>query len=39
MIEPLTSREEDPWINTPKDEIIPMELMEEYYKNLKDEDD
>jgi hypothetical protein len=39
MIEPLTSRQEDPWKLTPKDEIIPMEVMKEYYKNLKDEND
>jgi uncharacterized phage-associated protein len=30
------SHEEDPWVNTPKDEIIPNELMEDYYKNLED---
>jgi uncharacterized phage-associated protein len=28
---------EDPWKNTPKGEVIPNEVMEEYYKNLKDE--
>jgi uncharacterized phage-associated protein len=28
---------EDPWKNTPKEEVIPKEVMEEYYKNLKDE--
>jgi uncharacterized phage-associated protein len=33
------SHQEDPWINALKDEIIPNKAMEEYYKNLKDEEE
>jgi uncharacterized phage-associated protein len=33
------SHQEDPWINALKDEIIPNEAIEEYYKNLKDEEE
>jgi uncharacterized phage-associated protein len=33
------THQEDPWINASKDEIISNESMEEYYKNLKDEEE
>ena len=33
------SHQEDPWVNAQKDEVISNEAMEEYYKNLKDEEE